>query len=50
VPARDRTVAEIVADLAGAYEVPADVVAGDVRQFVDRLQDLGLVVADDGGG
>ncbi len=46
----DRTEAEIVADLADAYEVPADVVAGDVRQFVDRLQDLGLVVADDGGG
>lgn len=42
----DRTEEEIVADLAEAYEVPAEVVAGDVRQFVDRLRVLGLIVAD----
>jgi len=42
----DRTEAEIVADLAEAYEVPAEVVAGDVRRFVDRLRVLGLIVAD----
>jgi hypothetical protein len=44
-----RTEAQVVIDLADAYEVSADVVAGDVRQFVDRLRDLGLVVADDLG-
>jgi hypothetical protein len=44
-----RTEAEIVTDLADAYEVPAEVVAVDVRQFVDRLRDLGLVVPDDRG-
>jgi hypothetical protein len=42
----DRTEAEIVADLAEAYEVPAEVVVVDVRQFVDRLRVLGLIVAD----
>jgi hypothetical protein len=42
----DRTESEIVADLAEAYEVPAEVVAGDLRQFVDRLRALGLIVAD----
>jgi hypothetical protein len=41
-----RTGAEIVTELADAYEVAAEVVAEDVRQFVDRLWDLGLVVAD----
>ncbi len=41
----DRTESEIISDLAEAYEVEAAVVAGDVRQFVDRLQSLGLVVA-----
>jgi hypothetical protein len=41
----DRTEVEIVTDLAEAYEVPAETVAGDVRQFVDRLRELGLVVA-----
>jgi hypothetical protein len=40
-----RTEVEIVTDLAEAYEVPAETVAGDVRQFVDRLRELGLVVA-----
>jgi hypothetical protein len=42
----DRTEAELVADLAEAFEVPAEVVAPDVRRFVDRLVDLGLLVAD----
>ena len=41
----DRTEAEIVADLAEAFEVPEEVVARDVRDFIDRLRDLGLVVA-----
>lgn len=41
----DRTESEIVSDLAEAYEVEAAMVAADVRQFVDRLRDLGLVVA-----
>lgn len=40
----DRTETEIVTDLAEAYDVPAEVVAPDVRQFVDRLRDLGLIV------
>jgi hypothetical protein len=42
----DRTEAELVADLAEAFEVPAEVVAPDVRRFIDRLRDLGLLVAD----
>jgi Coenzyme PQQ synthesis protein D (PqqD) len=42
-----RTVSEIVTDLAEAFEAPVDVVAADVRQFVDRLRDLGLIVALD---
>ena len=42
----ERTEAELVSDLADAYEVPAEVVAGDVRQFIDRLAGLGLVVSD----
>ena len=41
----DRTESEIVSDLAEAYQVEAAVVAVDVRQFVDRLRTLGLVVA-----
>jgi hypothetical protein len=45
----DRTEAEIVTDLAEAFEVPVEVVTADVRAFVDRLLDLGLIVADDGG-
>ena len=40
----ERTETEIVTDLAEAYDVPAEVVAPDVRQFVDRLRDLGLIV------
>ena len=43
----DRTESEMVADLAEAFEVTADVVAPDVREFLDRLVDLGLIVADD---
>ncbi len=41
----DRTESEIIDELAEAYQVEAAVVAVDVRQFVDRLRDLGLVVA-----
>ena len=44
----DRSEVEIVADLAEAFEVPVEVVAPDVRQFVDRLADLGLIVAAGG--
>jgi hypothetical protein len=40
----DRTEAEIVADLAEAYEMPTEVVTADVRAFLDRLRDLGLIV------
>ena len=40
-----RTEDEIVADLAEAFEVPVEVVAPDVRRFVDRLRELGLVLA-----
>jgi Coenzyme PQQ synthesis protein D (PqqD) len=43
----ERSEAEIVADLAEAFQAPVDVVTADVRQFVDRLRELGLVV---GGG
>jgi hypothetical protein len=43
-----RSESEIVTDLAEAFEAPADVVAADVRQFVDRLADLGLIVTDAG--
>ena len=32
-------------DLADAYDAPAEVVAPDVRAFVERLRSLGLVVA-----
>jgi hypothetical protein len=45
----DRTESEIVTDLAEAFEVPVEVVTSDVRQFVDRLRDLGLIVTDDDG-
>jgi hypothetical protein len=44
-----RTEAEIVNDLAEAFEAPVEVVAADVRRFVDRLRDLGLVIADHAG-
>ena len=42
----DRTEDEIVTDLAEAYDVPAAVVSPDVRQFVARLRELGLIVSD----
>jgi hypothetical protein len=45
----DRTEEEIVADLAEAFEIPAEVVGPDVRQFVDRLRELGLIVVQSGG-
>jgi hypothetical protein len=44
----DHTLFEIVTELAETFEAPSEVVAADVRQFVDRLADLGLVVADAG--
>jgi coenzyme PQQ synthesis protein D (PqqD) len=44
-----RTEVEVVADLADVYDVSVEVVTGDVRQFVDRLRDLGLVVAGNDG-
>jgi Coenzyme PQQ synthesis protein D (PqqD) len=40
----ERTETGIVADLAETFEAPAEVVAPDVRQFVDRLRELGLIV------
>jgi pyrroloquinoline quinone biosynthesis protein D len=43
----DRTEAEVVTDLAEAFGVPADQVAHDVRGFIDRLADLGLIVRED---
>jgi len=45
----DRTVTQVVTDLAEAFAAPFDLVAVDVRQFVDRLRDLGLIVSDTGG-
>jgi hypothetical protein len=45
----DRTEAEVVSDLADAFDVATEVVEPDVKVFVDRLVDLGLVVgAGDG--
>jgi len=44
----DRTEDEIVADLAEAFEIPVEVVGPDVRRFLDRLRELGLVVDGDG--
>jgi hypothetical protein len=41
-----RTEVDVVADLADAYDAPAELVTGDVRQFLDRLRDLGLIVSD----
>jgi len=40
----DRSEAQIVTDLAAAYDASAEVVAADVREFVERLRGLGLVV------
>ena len=42
----ESTEAEIVTHLAEGFEAPAEVVAADVRQFVDRLRELGLIVRD----
>jgi hypothetical protein len=42
----DRTESQIVTDLAEAFEAPVEVITADVRQFVDRLADRGLIVAD----
>jgi hypothetical protein len=36
----------MAAELAEAFEAPVDVVTADVRQFVDRLRELGLLVGD----
>jgi hypothetical protein len=44
----DRTEAEVVADLAGAFGAPVEQIAPDVRGFVDRLAALGIIVT--GGG
>ena len=44
----DRTEAEVVADLAEAYAVSTDLVLADVRQFLYRLADLGLIVPNPG--
>jgi len=44
----DRTEAEIVADLAEAFDIAVEVVAPDVRGFLSRLAELGLVVAAGG--
>jgi hypothetical protein len=45
----DRTETEIVDDLAEAYDVPVDVVTPDVRDFVDRLRELRLIVSSADG-
>jgi hypothetical protein len=42
----DRSETEIVSDLAEAYGVPLEVATPDVRHFVDRLRDLGLITLD----
>jgi hypothetical protein len=44
-----RSEAEVVTDLAEAYDTSTDVVVGDVGQFITRLRDLGLIVAGGGG-
>jgi hypothetical protein len=41
------TQADVANHLAEAFEAPVEVVAADVGQFVDRLRELGLVVAGD---
>jgi hypothetical protein len=43
----DRTEEEVVTDLAEAFGAPGDQVAHDVRAFIDRLAELGLIVSDD---
>jgi hypothetical protein len=42
----ERTESQIVTDLAEAFGASVEVVAADVRQFVDQLSDLGLIVTD----
>jgi hypothetical protein len=42
----DRSETEIVDDLAEAYEVAPEVVRDGVREFIERLRDLGLIVND----
>jgi hypothetical protein len=44
-----RSEAQIATQLAEAFETPVDVVAADVREFVDRLRELRLVVDSDAG-
>jgi hypothetical protein len=44
-----RSEAQIATDLAEVFAAPVEVVATDVRQFVTRLRDLGLLVADGSG-
>ena len=39
-----RSESEIASDLAEAFGAPVDEVATDVREFVDRLRELGLVI------
>jgi Coenzyme PQQ synthesis protein D (PqqD) len=41
----DRSESEIVEDLAEAYDVAPAVVQDGVREFIDRLRDLGLIVS-----
>jgi hypothetical protein len=43
----ERSEAEVADHLAEEFAVPVEVVATDVRQFVDRLGELGLVVDAD---
>jgi hypothetical protein len=43
----DRTETEVTADLAEAFGAPVGQVASDVRQFIDTLANLGLIVTVD---
>jgi pyrroloquinoline quinone biosynthesis protein D len=43
----ERSESQIAAELAEAFETPVVVVAADVRQFLDRLRELRLVVDRD---
>jgi hypothetical protein len=44
----DRSEAQIASHLAETFQAPVEEVSADVRQFVDRLREVGLVVGDDG--
>jgi hypothetical protein len=44
----DRSEAQIASYLAETFQAPVDEVGRDVRQFVDRLREVGLVVGHDG--